>query len=914
MIKKAYLLVLLFISPMALNADVISLAGTWHTELGDCQLPGTTDENHLGSGEHPTNMTSQLTRLWPFEGVVNFTREIDLPRTLAGQLLEVYLERTKGTTLWIDGDSIGSQNHLHAAHVYQLQGLKAGRHEIRIRVDNRNSSVPAEIRGSHAWTDATQTNWNGILGRMEIRSLTKSRILHVDVFPDEESHTVMVSMQVLADHGRKATFRLSCAGKTAAQRMVLQEGQNTLKMRLDLGKDAQPWSEFHPVLYTLKAQLDGIGSEEVTFGLRNFGTEGTQFTINGLRTFLRGTHDGCVFPLTAYCPTDVETWMRLFKTARQYGLNHFRFHSYTPTEAAFVAADSMGIYLQVELPVWGTLNEDSQELNQFLLREADGILRQFGNHPSFMALGIGNELWGDHEMMRGWVERWRQRDNRHLYTFGSNNTLGWQGVHPGEDYMVTCRVGGGEGYSTQTRSSFSFADADQGGLLNNTHPNTRANYSTATRLCPVPIVSHETCQFQVYPDYTEIPKYTGVLYPYNLEVFRSRLEKNHLTDQIEAFHQANGQFVVECDKADIEYCLRTPGFGGYQMLDLKDYPGQGSALCGILDAFAESKGLVEPEKWCQWVSPLVPLALMDKFCWSNDETFVADLCISNFLEEPQEGSLHCTLAGRELSSDLTFSGVRVPQGGLSETVRFTCPLATIQRPGMYVLTLEFGDYLNEYHVWVYPKTEIVAIHGIEHRLDAALASLAKGETVILQPDSALIAKQSVGGLFTPDYWNYAMFKTISERNHQPVSPGTLGLLMDAQHPLFRGFPTEERSDYQWWPIARFSRPLILDAISDRYRPLIQVIDNVERNHLLGILMEFRVGEGKLLLTTTNLDHISQWPEGEAYKKALLDYSASPYFNPATSLSPEALVSLLTSAIDECNIQGVENISDYKKLE
>jgi len=197
-------------------------------------------------------------------------------------------------------------------------------------------------------------------------------------------------------------------------------------------------------------------------------------------------------------------------------------------------------------------------------------------------------------------------------------------------------------------------------------------------------------------------------------------------------------------------------------------------------------------------------------------------------------------------------------------------------------------------------------------MEAALASLAKGETVILQPDSALIAKQSVGGLFTPDYWNYAMFKTISERNHQPVSPGTLGLLMDASHPLFRGFPTEGRSDFQWWPVARFSRPLILDAISQRYRPLIQAIDNVERNHLLGILMEFRVGEGKLLLTTTDLDRISQWPEGKAYKKAILDYSASPHFNPSTSLTPDELVRLLTASTQERDIQGVENITDYKK--
>lgn len=913
MIKKAYfILCLMVLCPAIALGETLSLAGVWQTELGECRLPGTTDENHLGTGQHPTDVTSQLTRLWPFVGVVSYSRQFDLPRTMAGLQLELYLERSKNTTLWIDGDSIGTDAHLFSAHIYRLPPLKAGKHEIRIRVDNRDETMPDGVRGSHAWSESTQTNWNGILGRMELRSLNKNRLEQVQVYPDVESHTALVTARVIADHARKANFRLTCEGRTAVQRVVLSEGENLLKLRLDMGADCRLWSEFHPELYTLKAQLDGIGSREVTFGMRSFGTEGTQFTINGLKTFLRGTHDACVFPLTAYCPTDVETWMRLFLTAQEYGLNHYRFHSYTPTEAAFLAADSLGIYLQVELPGWGTLTEETTDMNAVMLREAEGILSEFGNHPSFMALGIGNELWGDHQMMRRWVEDWRQSDDRHLYTYGSNNTLGWEGVHPGEDYMVTCRVGGGDGYSTHTRSSFSHADADQGGLLNNTHPNTRATYSRGVELCPVPVVSHETCQFQIYPDYTELPKYTGVLYPYNLEIFRQRLQQNHLGDQIEAFHQASGQFAVECDKADIEYCLRTPGFGGYQMLDIKDYPGQGTALVGILDAFGDSKGLVTPQRWCQWVSPVVPMALMDKFCWSNEETFEADLTVCNYLEQEQLGSIRCTLQGEELSTQLSFADVLAPQGGLSQTVRFSCPLMTVQHPGMFTFTLEYGDYRNEYHIWVYPRSKVIPIHGIEKNLDKALDQLAQGKTVILQADSALIARQSVGGLFTPDYWNYAMFRTICLNNRKPVSPGTLGLLMDAQHPLFRAFPTQGHSDYQWWPVARYSRPLILDSLSAGYRPLVQAIDNVERNHLLGILMEFRVGPGKLLLTTTDLDRIAQWPEGQAYRRALLDYSTSRHFNPTTQLTPQALVGLLTVQVQERDIQGVRNITDYKQ--
>ena len=908
--KRHFLTVLLaWILVPSLSAQRITLEGEWECELGKCTLPGTTDENHLGSGEHPTDVTTQLTRLWPFIGILNYSREIHLPRQMEGLPLELSLERTKPTTLWVDGDSIGSLTHLHAAHVYRIPPLRSGKHIIRIRVDNRDEAVPSGVRGSHAWTNATQTNWNGILGNMELRTLPKSRIEKMDIYPDVESHTALVTLRVQADHKRKANFRLSCGSREQVERVALDEGENVLKMRLNLGEDVELWSEFHPVLHKMKAQLDGIGYCEEFFGMREFGKKGTQFTINGFKTFLRGTHDGCVFPLTGYCPTDLTTWIQLFKTAKEYGLNHFRFHSYTPTEAAFQAADELGMYLQVELPMWGKLDESTEEMNEYLLKEADGILSQFGHHPSFMALGIGNELSGDHGMMRRWIEKWREKDPRHLYTFGSNNTLGWEGVHEGEDYMVTCRMGGGKGYTTHTRSSFSFADAEQGGLLNNTHPNTKANYSGGTKLCPVPVVSHETCQFQVYPDYTEIPKYTGVLYPFNLEIFRHRLQENHLTEQIEDFHRANGHFVVQCDKADIEYCLRTPGFGGFQMLDLKDYPGQGSALCGILDALGESKGLVTPEEWGEFVSPVVVLAEMDKYCWDSNEIFEADIRVSNFLEEPVDGKVKCQLQGEDFSADLTFSGVRVEQGELSEPLHFSCPFGGILKPTKLILNITFGDFCtNHYPIWVYPERKVEG--EVLFDLDKALAALQKGATVIYQPDSALIARKSVGGLFTPDYWNYAMFKTISERQHRPVSPGTLGLLMSPTHPLFRQFPTDGCSDFQWWPVARYSRPLVLDALSDRYRPLVQVIDNVERNHLLGILMEFQVGNGRLLLTTTDLSRISEWPEGKAYIRALKLYAASEAFQPRTTLSPEELRLLLTSESGERNIQGVENITDY----
>ena len=184
----------------------------------------------------------------------------------------------------------------------------------------------------------------------------------------------------------------------------------------------------------------------------------------------------------------------------------------------------------------------------------------------------------------------RRIDNRRLYAFGSNNFLGYHGQVEGEDFLVTCRIGGADDYSTHTRGSFSFADADQGGYLNNTYPNSTQDFSKAISECTVPVISHETGQFQVYPNYDEMSKYQGVLSPVNIGIFRNRLVEAGMIDQAEEFFRASGRWSALLYKAEIEMDLRTKGFGGFQLLDLQDYPGQGSAYVGILDAFMDSKG------------------------------------------------------------------------------------------------------------------------------------------------------------------------------------------------------------------------------------------------------------------------------------------------------------------------------------
>jgi len=144
------------------------------------------------------------------------------------------------------------------------------------------------------------------------------------------------------------------------------------------------------------------------------------------------------------------------------------------------------------------------------------------------------------------------------------------------------------------------------------------------------VIGHETGQFQVYPNFREIEKYTGVLKARNFEIYQRRLKDAGMLDQADDFVRASGALSVLCYREDMETALRTPGFGGFQLLDLQDFPGQGTALVGILDAFMESKGLITPEKWRNFCNDVVPLARLEKYTWTNAEEFSARLQVANY--------------------------------------------------------------------------------------------------------------------------------------------------------------------------------------------------------------------------------------------------------------------------------------------
>lgn len=937
----------------AAQHSTIDLAGQWFfnstpesLNKETVILPGTTETNKKGEKNTRKDETTHLSRHYTYFGEATYSKEIDIPSAWKGKNITLFLERTKPTTVYIDGQEVGKCDDVSVPHVYDLTGkLKPGQHTLTIKVDNGNS-VPKQLLGSsHAYTEDTQTNWNGIIGKMYLEAKESPIIIRsIRTAPNAAEHKVDVEIVLAGNPKQKYSVRISLTGKKDEeikrdgyrQRTINEDGTTTLYYTYDLGENALKWSEFTPKsLRRIKVRVECKGKtdeKETTFALCDFKSDGTHFTVNGRKTFLRGKHDACVFPLTAHVPMGYGEWHKYLGTCKQYGINHVRFHSWCPPEACFEAADDLGIYLQPELPIWGGFDEKDEWLTSYLRDEGRKIIDAYGNHPSFVMMGLGNELWGSTEVMADYVADFRRHDDigsgaRRLYTFGSNMYLGYKGVLDGMDYFTTCRIGGeawGE-YNTHVRGSFSFCDAFDGGLINHEYPNTTTNFEKAIAGSKVPIISHETGQFQTYPDYDEISKYSGVLRPDNMVVFRQRLRDAGMGMQAKDFHYASGKWSVALYKADIEMDLRTRNMAGFQLLDIQDYPGQGSAYVGILDAFMDSKGLVKPQRWRQWCNPVVPMAELAKFTYTDGDTISWNNIIANYA--PSDSILEGKTMKWEI---LRKDGSKMSEGknmlsniksGVNNiaTVSATAQLSDAGKAEKVrlLLSVEGTQIRNEYPLWIYPannytmsKNALAKEIIISDTLDeATMQKLTAGAKVLLMPRKGMYEDQTVGGLVQTDYWNYRMFKTISENNKKPVSPGTLGILVNKpEHPIFKSFPTERHSNWQWAPMTHESRPLVMDKMAENYRPLVQVIDNVERNHRLGLIFEMSVGKGKVMVCMSDLRETEQHPESRQLMLSILKYMQSQQFVPDTQLSPDAFKALFTEKAQDSNMRELRNIS------
>lgn len=850
----------------------IDLSGQWQVKLDaekqetmpqaypeTMMLPGTTSAAGLGM-PNPAKETGCLTDAYRFEGAAWFMRTFTAG-DWTGEQTMLTLERTRKTTVYLDGRPIGHQESLCTPHRYFLPPVHAGEHTLVIRVDNTDYPT----RGGHLTSPDTQSNWNGITGEI---SLTVAHTLLTDltVRPDLRRGCLRVHGHIIgAPDGVAGIVLPGQMEHLLPYRRGVLDGECPLK-----GNEAF-WDEAHPEIHTISIDLDG-DVYETTFGLRDVRTLGRRLLINGRETFLRGKVDNLLYPKTGYTPTDVASWMTILGIAKEYGINHYRYHTACPPDAAFTAADLLGVYMAPELPFWGTVAEEGEEgyderERDFLFQEGFRILREYGHHPSFLWLSLGNELWGSKDVLNRMMRAYREADDTKLYSSGANNYQFVPDVLDEENVFVGVRLG----RERLIRGSYAMCDAPQG-IVQTTAPESVSNYDvsivpetlgqsgeagkvqiqygtgvkevdaqSADALIPdVPVISHEVGQYVFYPDFSEIPHYTGPLKPRNIEAMRENLERAGLYGEHEAFFRQTGHLAVDCYKREIETLLRSREVSGFQLLDLQDYTGQGTALVGVLNAMMENKGLISAEEWREFCAGTVVLGEFASFTGMMGEDIRFDVQISECDPEKQHTRIHCTLMDgeRELYACDVAPGAR--HGRLTDAVSVTFP-AECYRDAMQeritgltvVLTLEDGTR-NHYPIWLIPPIDIrITREGIEK--DGRMVAFVSAEE---KADGAAIVVPSAEGQlpaeYCTDFWCYPMFRSISESMGKPVPVGTMGLSIDTASPLLKRFAQEDYTTPAWYAILQTAHVQRLPA---DVHPAVQMIDNTERCARLGILYQ-----------------------------------------------------------------------------
>lgn len=818
-----------------------------------------------------------------YVGMAWYQRKIEIPSSWNGKDIVLNLERPHWqTTIWFDTIKIGSDNSLSVPHQFVIsKGIATvGEHRLTVRVDNAIRDIDPGIN-SHSISDHTQGNWNGLVGDIKLSAKDAVRIDQIKIIPNTKGNSVNVMVK-LSSAITEANVQFDIKGANHNHQLEIinrawTSTSDSMTFEIAMGGDYKKWSEFSPDFYEIAVTLTGATDvsdlKKEVFGMRDFTVVDKHFEINGTPIFLRGTTECSVFPLTGYPPTDEEAWARIYAICKSFGLNHMRFHSYCPPEAAFIAADKAGIYLQVEGPSWAKYSTSlgyGKPIDAYLMTETKRIIDAYGNHPSFCMMAYGNEPSGRYVgYLENWVDHFRTYDSQRVFT-GASTGRSWS-IIDNSDFIVRSPPRGLKWKNRQPESTFDYR--------NNTENQQR------------PYVTFEMGQWCVFPNFKEIDKYTGALKAKNFELFREDLADNHMADLADDFLMASGKLQASCYKQEIEATLRTPNLAGFQLLSLNDFSGQGTALVGVLDAFWDEKGYVTADEFKAFCNTVVPLARLDKFTFETDDTLKAAVEIANFSGE--------AIADTEVIWKLYIDSVTVVKEGVfepksisvghcNEVGDISLPLNFVDEAGKFRLTVSVGAYSNSWNIWLYPtenKSDINEnIIVAQKPTKAVKEALKAGKTVLLLASGNVENGKDVVQYQVPAFWNTSWFRM------RP--PHTTGILIQNEHPVFKHFPTDYYGDLQWWEVCNREQIINLENFPSEFRPIIQPIDTWFINRRLAMLFEAKVGNGKLMMCSIDLTtDLEKRTVAKRLHNCIVNYLNSDEFSPQSRIDIEIIEEL-----------------------
>lgn len=927
--------------------------GIGHRDVGANQWhPDAVLGNAAGEIDKDAPIATRFTRRHTYEGEARISRKITVPDYGTDRLF-VLAERARALRLLVDGEacSVFRQGTLSTPYIFELTGAAPGEHEFTFLSDNSYPGMPkAAIYYSSAATDETQTNWNGILGECSMYTRPQNFIDSLRVYPravkKEEKNKaggyvldvcvelapgakkvykdakIILQSEALAagelEDTQTLTEIISYSGEGLAEAGTdKEENPKTMEIwfrDLPLRENVKLWDEDEGNLYEMAVTLDnGMSAEDkggstaecrTRFGIRSFGDNGSgRLALNGRAIFLRGEANCAEYPETGHPPMTIPEWKEMLLKYRSYGINFVRFHSHCEPEAAFAAADELGMLLQPELSHWDPKDAfGTEESYRYYRAELAGILKTYANHPSFVMLTLGNELQAQgegRERMRELVRTAKRMDPTRLYANGSNAFYGEEGCDPESDFYTSqsCK-------DVVIRGTFS----GMRGYLNENYPSADHTYDAAMaeirKSYTKPVFSFEVGQFEVLPDFGELESFQGISDPVNLKLIRKRVEERGLLPTWEKYVEATGELSRLAYREEIEAAMRTRELSGISLLGLQDFPGQGTALVGMMNSHLEPKpyDFARPERFREFFQECRILVKLPHYTYEAGERLIAEVEAANFGKRNIEGVFCWTLAGKKSVSEngncepaeikskntviATGEDTEITicrPGSYTEVGSLDIPLDFVEKNTALTLKVRIGDSISAYPIWVYRKTTPVCPENVyeTRAFDVKTREiLQNGGRVYLSPDADKESlPNSIKTQFTTDFWSVGTFAD---------QEGGMGQLIDTEHPIFKEFPTDFHTDWQWWIMAT-KRAVILPH---PMKTIITEMDSYAFLRPMAQMIEFRCLKGKVLLSTMELHKSQQYPEVRALQASIYTYLSGENFEPAEEITEEELSMLV----------------------
>lgn len=927
--------------------------GIGHRDVGANQWhPDAVLGNAAGEIDKDAPIATRFTRRHTYEGEARISRKITVPDYGTDRLF-VLAERARALRLLVDGEAcaVFRQGTLSTPYIFELTGAAPGEHEFTFLSDNSYPGMPkAAIYYSSAATDETQTNWNGILGECSMYTRPQNFIDSLRVYPravkKEEKNKaggyvldvcvelapgakkvykdakIILQSEALAagelEDTQTLTEIISYSGEGLAEAGTdKEENSKTMEIwfrDLPLRENVKLWDEDEGNLYEMAVTLDnGMSAEDkggstaecrTRFGIRSFGDNGSgRLALNGRAIFLRGEANCAEYPETGHPPMTIPEWKEMLLKYRSYGINFVRFHSHCEPEAAFAAADELGMLLQPELSHWDPKDAfGTEESYRYYRAELVDLLKTYANHPSFVMLTLGNELQAQdegRERMRELVRTAKRMDPTRLYANGSNAFYGEEGCDPESDFYTSqsCK-------DVVIRGTFS----GMRGYLNENYPSADRTYDEAMaeirKEYQKPVFSFEVGQFEVLPDFEELESFHGISDPVNLKLIKKRVEERGLLPTWEKYVEATGELSRLAYREEIEAAMRTRELSGISLLGLQDFPGQGTALVGMMNSHLEPKpyDFARPERFREFFQECRILVKLPHYTYEAGERLIAEVEAANFGKRNIEGVFCWTLAGKKSVSEngncepaeikskntviATGEDTEITicrPGSYTEVGSLDIPLDFVEKNTALTLKVRIGDSISAYPIWVYRKTTPVCPENVyeTRAFDVKTREiLQNGGRVYLSPDADKESlPNSIKTQFTTDFWSVGTFAD---------QEGGMGQLIDTEHPIFKEFPTDFHTDWQWWIMAT-KRAVILPH---PMKTIITEMDSYAFLRPMAQMIEFRCLKGKVLLSTMELHKSQQYPEVRALQASIYTYLSGENFEPAEEITEEELSMLV----------------------